>query len=242
MDKINLILKSMGLNDKQISVYLASLELGESTVQPIARKAGVKRAHCYNILDELLNLKLVSYGEKNNRRRYFAQDPKNLELGLRDKLREFQEILPDLRSVYNKAEEKPKVRYFEGRGGLIEVYEMVKRSREIQAVADPGKIEAFLGDYFKKYFEYTMKKKMRVRELVVKGGFAAEYIRKYAAGLQEARELPEWMHLGTDMVIFGDNLALVSYGKNVHAVVIESSEVASSMKMMFEFMWRAAGK
>lgn len=50
---INKSLEQLGLVGKKADVYLASLELGSASVIEIAKKAGVKRTTCYDILFEL---------------------------------------------------------------------------------------------------------------------------------------------------------------------------------------------
>ena len=53
-------LTSLGLKDKAAAVYLASLEIGPSPVQPIAKKAKVVRATTYVVLEELMQMGLVT--------------------------------------------------------------------------------------------------------------------------------------------------------------------------------------
>ena len=42
------LIKSLGLSEAEIAVYLATLELGQANVQEISRKSGVKRTSIYN--------------------------------------------------------------------------------------------------------------------------------------------------------------------------------------------------
>ncbi len=46
-------LRSLGLTDKEIKVYLASLQLGVSLVQKIASTAGLNRTSAYDLLKSL---------------------------------------------------------------------------------------------------------------------------------------------------------------------------------------------
>ena len=236
-------LKSIGLNYREIQVYLATLELGQSTVLPISKKSGFKRTYCYDILEELKKKKLVDYIEKNGRRRYFAEDPKKIEDELKNNLSGFQELLPELRSIYNQPAAKPKVRYFEGREGIISVYEEVVKAKEAVAIGSPKHLYQFLGDYFPQFVERTVGRGLKIRELISADGVeAAEYIRKnnYKKPAQEARLLPSDIRISTDMMIFGDKMALISYGEELHAVVIESSSLIDTQKALFEIIWASA--
>src|SRR3989304_1158765 len=101
-------LEKIGMADKEAKVFLASLELGSSSVQEIAKKS------------------------------YFqTEDPKRLlklleeqEEGLRRKEEEFKKYLPELETLFNIAEEKPKVRFFEGKEGLITIREDYFRAKD----------------------------------------------------------------------------------------------------------------
>ncbi|AKM82306.1 TPA: hypothetical protein DD449_04405 [Candidatus Berkelbacteria bacterium] len=239
---INSTLKDLGLDEKEINIYLATLELGESTVLPIAKKAGLKRTYCYDILSSLQQKGLVYYQEKNNRRRYIAEDPKKLEEIAKNRLRNLASILPELKSLYNRSASKPKVRFYEGKSGLIEVYEMFAKAKSFDAIASPNHITENLGDYFKSFADRVIMKKLKIRELVTGDGQDIEYVKKYKKPFQEARILPQGVVLDTDIVIFEDNLALISYEKDVHAVLLQNSSIVKTHKVLFELLWSNARK
>ncbi len=233
-------LKSIGLHYREIQVYLATLELGQSTVSPISKKSGFKRTYCYDILEELKKRKLVDYFEKNGRRRYFAQDPKQIEEVLKSNLIGFQALLPELRSIYNQAPEKPKVRYFEGKDGIMEIYQEAQNTKELLAIGSISSIYGNLGELFDEHIRKLLHKKVSIRELIVNEGEAPKYICAYQKPLQEARYLPEEVNISTDMMIFNNKLAMISYGGDIHAVVIESSSIVDTQKALFEIIWAGA--
>ena len=47
------VLKSIGLTEKEASVYLALLTLGTADVGEIAQKSGQKRTTCYTVIENL---------------------------------------------------------------------------------------------------------------------------------------------------------------------------------------------
>jgi sugar-specific transcriptional regulator TrmB len=236
------ILEQIGLNDREIKVYLATLELGESTVLPISKKSGIKRTYCYDILDDLKKKNLVSYYEKNGRRRYLAEDPQIIEDLLKNRLREFDSILPDLRAIYNKSVEKPKMRYFEGKEGIISIYNEILKTRPktLDAIGSLDKIENYLGDYFKEYLKKIAANKTQSRDLVTENSYAFSKSTLLKSDLQQVRILPASNPISTDMMIFDNKLVMISYGDDVHAVVIESSAIVASQKAMFEIIWNVS--
>lgn len=240
MGNIKQTLESVGLNEREVKVYLAALELGESTVLPISRKAGIKRTYCYDILSDLQEKNLVTFFEKNNRRRYVAEDPKKLEALLKNRLKDFEAVLPELRSIYNKAPQKPKVKYFEGKEGIISLYEEAQKADELIAIGSISSIYQYLGDFFDQHIENIVKKKVRVRELIVHEETSPEYIKHYKKPFQEARFLPKGLNISTDMMLFANKLAMISYEGDLHAVVIESSSIINTQKTLFEIIWSQA--
>lgn len=233
-------LKSIGLNYREIQVYLATLELGSSTVTPISKKSGFKRTYCYDILEDLKKQSLVNYVEKNGRRHYFAEDPKKIEDRLSDNLTGFQALLPELRSIYNNPAEKPKIRYYEGKEGIVSIYQELLKVSSFDAIASPMHVVSGLGYFFAEYTKKQLARKVKVREIITEDGLKADYINHYQKPLQEARLLPHGTTLSTDMIIYENKLAMISYTNNLHAVVIESSSIVETQKILFEIIWAKA--
>lgn len=233
-------LKSIGLNYREIQVYLATLELGSSTVTPISKKSGFKRTYCYDILEDLKKKSLVSYIEKNGRRHYFAEDPKKIEDELSNNLKSFQTLLPELRSIYNNPTEKPRIRYYEGKEGILFVYDELLKTPSFDAIASPQHVVSGLGEFFTEYAKKQKARKIKIREMITQEGSSVDYIQQYKKPLQEARLLPRGIVITTDMLIYENKLAIISYSNEIHAVVIESSSIIETQKALFEIIWMQA--
>lgn len=242
MQNIQQILIETGLNELEANVYLAVLELGESTVLPIAKKAGVKRTYCYDILSSLANKGLVSYVQKNNRRRYQALDPKKMRVLLKSRFENFQEALPQLASLY-KTSGKPKVSFYEGKNGIISIYEQLRNTNKVDSISSPAHIESSLGDWWKNFStKILLAKKLTIRELIPFGNTKAYYHSFFKKPYHQLRFIPKGINLTTDMMLFENKLALISYGANLHAVVIEDSSIVDTQRALFEIIWKAARK
>lgn len=115
MDIINLELRKLGLKEKEVSVYLAALELGFTSVQNIASHAGLSRPTVYEIIKELIKKGLMREikrkGAIRGERSYFAAESPDAMLGLlrtqkrevEEREREFVRIISSLRAKYNLA-------------------------------------------------------------------------------------------------------------------------------------------
>ena len=239
---IEQILQQAGLDQKEAKIYLAVLSLGEATVLPISKKANIGRTYCYDILDALAEKGLVTYVEKRGRRRYSATPPEMIKKLLIDKIEQFDEVLPDLKALYQKAPIRPKVRFFEGREGIEVLHEeILKEAKEVWffgSISDWAK-------RFPNYVEYVRKqiaKGIKIRDLVRPGSEALKYQKIYKKGWQEMRFLPETAKFNTDNMLWNNKFVMISYGADLYAVSIESAEIAQTMRVIYEILWEKAKK
>lgn len=238
------ILEQIGLNEKEAKVYLATLELGSSTVLPISKKSGIKRTYCYDILFDLQQKGLVSYMEKNGRRRYSAEDPAKLEENLNHRLARVKALMPDLKAIYNNSSQKPRVRYYEGRLGIISIYDEILKlkPKSLDAIASPASILKYLDEYFDQYISKISSTGIISRELVPENESNANYLQKMTGKNQSTRVLPPGFLFQTDMMIYDDTVVIISYENNIHAVVITSKGIADMQKQLFLMLWNSSVK
>ena len=235
------ILEQVGLNDREVKVYLATLELGESTVLPIAKKADIKRTYCYDILSDLQKKGLVSFYEKNNRRRYVAENPSKIADILKGRLDDFRAILPDLRSIYNHSPQKPRVRYFEGIEGILSLYdEVIKdKPKALDAISSPAHIEEFIGEHFFDYLTKLTTINTFSRDIVAFSAQKSRFVSWLNQNNFQYKIMPQDSAIATDIMIYDNKFIQISYTQEIHAVVIESTGIADTQKALFEIIWNS---
>ena len=235
------ILQQAGLDENEAKVYLAALALGESTVLPIADKANIGRTYCYDILDSLAEKGLITHVEIRGRRRYSAVAPEMIKKLLADRIKQFDQILPDLKALYQKSAIRPKVRFFEGKEGIDIIHqEILDEAKEVWFVGS-------ISDWAKKFPDYVeivkkqIAKGIKIRDLVKPGEKESlAYQKLYKPGLQEMRVLPTNAQFNTDNMVWGNKLVMVSYGADTYAVSVESAEIAQTMRVIYEILWEKA--
>ena len=124
MDILSLELRKLGLKEKEVGVYLAGLELGPTTVQNIAKKAGTARPTTYEILEVLKEKGLFGETKQQKKRYFIAQSPERIlsilrlqKRELEEKEREFIRIIAALDTKYG-SKDKSGVQVFKGVEGL----------------------------------------------------------------------------------------------------------------------------
>ncbi len=82
------ILTDLGLSEDEASVYEALLELGQSAVSPIATLAKVSRTNCYNILESLIQKRMIKKTKFRGKLAYGVDDPMRIITILEEKIKQ----------------------------------------------------------------------------------------------------------------------------------------------------------
>ncbi|OWK27409.1 MAG: hypothetical protein US76_04230 [Parcubacteria group bacterium GW2011_GWA2_38_13b] len=96
-------LMKLGLTGKEANeakTWFAVLELGEATVTDIARKTGLPRTTVYNVVEYLVERKLVTARKKKRGKYYSTGDPVNLLYVAERNVQLLKRALPWLRSIH----------------------------------------------------------------------------------------------------------------------------------------------
>lgn len=245
---LELDIKNIGFSDKEAKVYLALLELGEAPVQQIAEKAGVNRATTYVILESLMKRGVASKVEKGKKTYFAAENPAALlrlfrmqEKEIQEKAGEFKRTLPELEALYNLAEEKPRVRYFEGKDGLLAMQEdfLTSGVKKLFAIYSADELDTiFTEEERKHYIERRQAQGISVRSIYTKIG--GPYRSPTPA---ERKFVPkEQFPFSSDITIYGNRVAIATLRGKLISVIIESKEIADTLRLIFELAWSGAGK
>lgn len=247
-------LTSLGLKDKEAAVYLSCLELGASPVQPIARKAKVVRATTYVILESLMKMGLVTKYKEGKKTLFSAETPHQLlrllekqEEVIQEKQHDLESILPQLQMLTKAAGDKPSVRYFEGKEGLVAM------RREIVMYPRAGDtIYNFTpGDHLNSVFpdnQDTVVSQRIGKRIFAKTLFTttSESLKKrwLTSDINELNERrfvsPEKFPVPAGMTIYLDRIAIGSFTGKLFGVVIESQQMVNMMRALFELAWESA--
>ena len=245
----NELLEKFGLSEKEAQVYLALLELGTASVSDIGVEAKINRTTCYDILESLIQDGLVIY-VKEKTKHYTAEDPELLIAFLEKKSKNFNEkaqeakkILPQLKGIYNAAPRKPKVMYFEGDDGIINMYEDSLTSKtDILSWLNTETTTKFSAKYFSDYYKRRAKKGIHIKAIVNNVPISREINRRNKAEDREMRLIPkEMMNIVPECYIYDNKVAYMSIEERF-GVMIESKDIAEAQRRIYELAWKEASK
>ncbi len=232
-------------------MYLACLEEGSAPASHIAKRSKVPRSTTYGLLDDLVKQGLISCVTVENTKHFTSESPERLHLLLSEKASEVDRNLGKLSkdlpflSVLHRSHEPqfPKVRFFEGEGGLETVYYDALKSDEIliicQGSADVQKSFHADPNYLKDFIEQVESRKIPTRELLEENPAVREYKEKYASANHEIVIMPSNPQTAfghVDKQIYMNKVAYISHD-NLVGVIIEEETLAEHERAQFEALW-----
>lgn len=243
MKNIENILENIGFSRKKSQVYLAILELGTASVIEIAKKSNLKRTTVYNILPELMTEGLVKKGINKGKRYFFIDDPSDVKTNFEEKVQKIDMIIPRLKQIQTIIPYKPKITFYEGPEGMKKWY------RDILDSLYPGDtIYTYMGldDFYNfvpvEFSEFWMKKraakKIRAKLITADSQVARKWKVEAIKNLQEIKIVNnQGIEFKSDMKIYGNKVAFISYKENFMGLVIESTEISRMQRTAFELLW-----
>ncbi len=259
----NLLLKLQrsGLSDKESLIYMAILELKGAYPSKISEYTGLNRTTVYMILLDMSVKGLVNEIKKNKKQFYQLTNPnrlisvKKMKLSLiEDEISNLNKIIPDIESLYNENSHKPKITYYNGIDGVLDLYKThidVDHAYEMLGWSNTTEVMKILPKSFlDKYIRTKKKKNISSRGIFPDTEKDRNYFRdKYSLPEKSAnkniRFIPyEKFPFNAELTIYGDkNISIVNLNKDkLSGVVIEDETVHGLLKMIFELNWAGLNK
>lgn len=248
------VLQNIGLNEKEIEVYLSNLELGSQPASVIARRVQIPRNTTRFILDKLVEKGVIKKTKRANTQLYSPEEPKNLvnllesqrvdlNAGIDDKISQLNEVMAELESRYRPESTKPKVTFYEGDDGLKKVYEdTLKSSEDLRSFASFDAMHGVLPDYFKTYYQRRVKNKLHIRSIHPDSKLAKEKTKNDKKEMRDSRLIPHDKYDFTPEIQIYDNKISITSLKERLGIIIESQEIYQAMANIFELAWNEASR
>lgn len=249
--QIPVILKNFGLSEKEISVYLALIELGSASVRTIGEKAKVNRGTTYDILKSLINMGVVSYYKKESKQYFVAERPETLLTVIAKKQESLIEVktdieksLPLFRTLFEKQGGKPSVKLYEGLIGIRHILEDVLESMDrvkdkVYYVYSSATVRKNVYLAMKDFSKKRVRRKIKVKTIALGEGGSL-------VGFDERKWMPlEKEKNGQPLrptyeIIYNRKVAHISLDNadKPVGIVIENEEIYQTQKLIFEYNWK----
>ena len=239
MNNLENTLETLGLDKKQSKVYLACLELGGATIQELSEKSGVKRTSIYNFLGDMKEKGFFTEIKKQGKTLVIPEDPKLLVEKAKENLKKIESLLPELKGIFNLPGRKPKVRFYEGEKGVEDAYrDQLITGQTIYAFSDYEKMlktmdEKYMWDFAKE----RTKRKIKFYSISKVGEMAKIVKEKDKEQLRETKIVNK-VQFDTEINIYGNKVAMMSFRKPAMAVIIEDIAIAQTLKSIWKSWWK----
>jgi len=258
MSNIDTFLKNLGLNEKEVKIFITLLQTGPSTVQNLSKATSISRATIYQRLENLRELGLVVFELGEGGKVVRAVHPKYIKDMVSERVEKSQRLRKDLNDVYPElvtlfqpTSVKAKMLHFEGVSGLqrmIYNYEMEANSKDLYGYTTI-EIDAILGkEFIKKYHKKFLEKGYRDHFILSNNQQNSSYIssakntKLYKRKRISVRILPQDVFdPKVSVSIYDDkySIALMKAGKPF-GVIIQSEEIADHQREIFNILWEKA--
>lgn len=251
------ILQQALLNKEQAIVYSALIKNGPLPASQIAKKTPLKRSLVYKVLDQLIEAGLVEKQTSQSKITIFrANHPTKLHELAQKKEAEAQSaqavlgsVMANMVSEYNLVHSKPGIQFFEGVDGLKKIYDDILETGENFYLVRSGYEPVYVKEIvpiINKFIEKRVAKGMSVTALTprdkvlnIKG--------RYASPKEDKKILFNriWLNKNdydapVEIDIYGNKVAFLSFGKELIGVIIDSPQIARSLKKIFLLSKKAA--
>ena len=236
------IFRDLGFSEREIKVYLALLELGATTVGPIAAKTRLQHSKVYQTLEKLIDKGLVSFIIKSKTKYFQAQDPKQILNILKEKEKRFSEILPKLKEKQKYSKEKQIATVYEGYKAIKSMFDFILEELNNKSYYY---VFAFKDDYltselasrFLRGIHMQLSEKKVDDRLIANISIKKEFERNYL-DIKDMKYKFTNINLPLGLMIINDRFINWVWGERPTAIEIVSKQIAQQYKKFFLEIWK----
>jgi len=249
MEELLKKLMDYGLGEREASLYLASLELGESGMSAIAKRARIKRSTAYLTFKALAVRGLMGSLKMRDGLHFIATKPEMFFSREERRLKELSNLLPQFKELALTKPYQPKIVLYEGK----EAFKVVAED----SLRIPGATLRYIGSLKELHRvvseEYDLNHYLprRIRmNIFMKGIFfdnLGDKTKKLVGQennekeLRAVKYLPAKYNHNTSTLIYDDRVIVFGGGKELVVLMIESKEIAFSEQQKFDLIWDLVG-
>jgi len=226
------VLREVGLQDGEITVYLALLKLGESTATQITQYSGLHRSNVYDIIEKLQEKGLTSFVVKNNVKYFRASKPTRLLDYIKEKEEKINSILPALESLRNKSKENISVEIYKGKEGIKTILNDILKEGKEYLLFGRLKFEEILPIYVKQFVKIADKKGITEKAILEEGTEITPIKKSSYRHISKEHLFPN------AVVVYGNKVGIFIWQDPYYVMFIENKDLAQSYKTHFELLWK----
>jgi sugar-specific transcriptional regulator TrmB len=232
-----------GLTEKEGEVYITLLKNGDATADQLATSSKLNRSTTYVQIKQLTEYGLVSTFKRGKKTFYAAESPNNLVRILEQKKQdiihqetEVAKLVPELLKLFGSTVDRPVVRVFEGKEGLVSMRNTILDSNTkklLAAFSFDSMAKIFSEDEMMAFSHKRASKKIESQLMYKKIGDDIPSIPPQQIRRVKEEEYP----FGADLYIYNDTVSFASTKDQIVGVSITNADIAQTMRMLYTTIW-----
>lgn len=241
-------LYSLGLTQNATTFYLESYRLGKATIGKVAEKARMDRSSAYLACKQLREAGLIEESLSEGITTIWAKAPTAVITQLRAETRrlraqseKLEEQLPELLAEYSVSANKPVLQYFSGKSGFAQITEDVLEHADKEILLFSNQHEerkVFTEVDHREFIKGRLTRKIKIRVLTPDTIEARTLKQSDTRSLRETRIIPGPPAFFSETYIYDDNVAMLSFNREILGFIVRSVDFATSQRWMFEQLWK----
>jgi len=236
-------LKQLGLTDNEIAMYLALLEIGETTVGPLCKKLNMHRQVAYDSLEGLIKKSMVDRIIKGKRYHFRIANPNNIIDDIKRQEIIADNLIPEIEKRLKGQKRGQEIKVYEGPRALREyILEQDQRMPpEFTTVvysSNTKKYMEIMGRSFKKSDQIRTNKKITTRIVFPEIQREESVLAKRV--YSKYRFIPQEHTPPTAFQVFTDSVILISYGVDIFFIQIKNEDFRQTYINYFNLLWNIA--
>ncbi len=249
MEHINQALRGIGMNEKEISIYLTLLNIGMAPGSTIAQRTSIPRSTVQFIGKELAKRGIITMTRKNNVHYFTPEPPEKLlyllerdQKSIEKRQQEMLKVMGPLKQMMNPLSALPKVEYYEGEEGMIRLYDSFLDMRApIDSFEETGKVFELFPEYAQEYMRKRIEWKIPNRCIAPSGspGNTNDPERFIEARFLDPKKYPFTWHIK----MCGDTVGIFSFDDRASVGIgIRHHDIAKNFHLLFQYVWDSLKK
>lgn len=252
-EQIMKIILNLGLEERQVAIYLAALQTGGGTITELARAGQIERSGIYYHIDNLIKHGLLRTMQRGRRNIYLPADPSQLKTIVEKLEQNLLKILPQLQTQYSREVSKSIVEYYEGVEEVDNFYDrvyelLVKLPAEENEIYVLGQSFRAISGANSKLLNYQPPKiqlNVKTKAILPKSQKSKDpkenamdpyIVTRYNLPEAERRYIRDkYLYFGSFVIT--RNLIISYDAANLFFSITENKNMAATWRMFFEFIW-----
>ncbi|MFZ5954804.1 MAG: TrmB family transcriptional regulator [Nanoarchaeota archaeon] len=234
-EEVKEALESLGMSEKEIRVYVALLELGDSAVNKITERSELLRVTVYPVLKRLIEKGFVSRYSMERKSFFKAISPEQIIDKIKEKEDKINLALPFLKKIRNKINEATSVELFKGAKGISSLFERLYsgEDKELWAYGNGELIDEIIKYQSLSARKIRMNKKIKLN--ILANPIKRDYLKSPKYKELTRIKFNEKLKKMDIYIIFGHSLVgIINLKKEINAVLIKNEDIVQYHKFIFD--------